>query len=67
LRGKEKRMVPDRLAVKVVVVEEKDVIDWCDKCFMPHAPCEEDQEEEEESDDDNDDDVNKLIIRGNFN
>ncbi|KAH9292578.1 hypothetical protein KI387_042238, partial [Taxus chinensis] len=55
-QGRENRMVPDPLAARVVVVEETNIIDWCDKCFMPHAPCEEDQQEEEEFDD-NDDDV----------
>ncbi|KAH9319208.1 hypothetical protein KI387_020977, partial [Taxus chinensis] len=55
-QGRENRMVPDPLAARVAIVEETNVIDWCDKCFMPHAPCEEDQQEEEEADD-NDDDV----------
>ncbi|KAH9303622.1 hypothetical protein KI387_008026, partial [Taxus chinensis] len=51
------RMVFDPMATKVTVVEETcKVIDWCDKCFMPNSPCEEDQQQEEEADDDNDDD-----------
>ncbi|KAH9291814.1 hypothetical protein KI387_042999, partial [Taxus chinensis] len=42
----------------VSIVEETNAIDWCDQCFMPHAPYEEDQQEEEELYfDDNDDDV----------
>ncbi|KAH9330748.1 hypothetical protein KI387_002856, partial [Taxus chinensis] len=49
-------MLPDPLATRVLVVEETYATDWCDRCFMPHAPCEEDQKEEE-ADDDNDDDV----------
>ncbi|KAH9292559.1 hypothetical protein KI387_042255, partial [Taxus chinensis] len=55
-------MVPDPLADRVAVVEETKVIDWCDKCFMPHYPCEEDQQEEEEADDDNDDDAFMMEI-----
>ncbi|KAH9319723.1 hypothetical protein KI387_021492, partial [Taxus chinensis] len=49
-------MVPNPLAIIVVAMEETDVMDWCDKFFMPHAPCEEDKQEQEEADDDNDDD-----------
>ncbi|KAH9291178.1 hypothetical protein KI387_043631, partial [Taxus chinensis] len=39
-QARENRMVPDPLAARVDVVEETNVIDWCDRCFMPHAPCE---------------------------
>ncbi|KAH9310640.1 hypothetical protein KI387_025675, partial [Taxus chinensis] len=49
-------MVPNPLAVRVAIVEDTYVNYWCDRCFMTHAPCEEDQQEEE-ADDGNDDDV----------
>ncbi|KAH9318926.1 hypothetical protein KI387_020695 [Taxus chinensis] len=55
------RMVPNPLASRVAIVEETYVIYWCEKCFMPHAPCEEDQQQQEEVDD-NDDDVCMMEI-----
>ncbi|KAH9303999.1 hypothetical protein KI387_008403, partial [Taxus chinensis] len=61
-QGRESRMVPDPLAARVVVVEETEVIDWCDNFFMPHAPCEEDQQEGEEVDDEIDDDACMMEI-----
>ncbi|KAH9296724.1 hypothetical protein KI387_044752, partial [Taxus chinensis] len=60
-------MVPDPLAARVVVVEETNVIDWCDRCFMPHAPCEEDQQEEEEADDEIDDDACMMELLHKLN
>ncbi|KAH9317659.1 hypothetical protein KI387_019428, partial [Taxus chinensis] len=53
---RENKMVPDPLAINVDVVEETNVIYWCDRCFIPNAPCEVDQQVEEEADDDNTDD-----------
>ncbi|KAH9287659.1 hypothetical protein KI387_031776 [Taxus chinensis] len=39
----ENRIVPDPLTARVVVVEEANEIEWCDRCFLPHAPCDEDK------------------------
>ncbi|KAH9330978.1 hypothetical protein KI387_003086, partial [Taxus chinensis] len=43
-------------ATRVATVEEANEIEWCDRCFFPHAPCDE-EKEVEEVDDDTDDDV----------
>ncbi|KAH9315879.1 hypothetical protein KI387_024506, partial [Taxus chinensis] len=56
-QARENRVVPDPLNARVVVVEETNEIDWCEKCFlMPHPPCEVDHQVEEVDDDDNIDD-----------
>ncbi|KAH9301366.1 hypothetical protein KI387_012949, partial [Taxus chinensis] len=54
---KENRLVPDPLTSRVTTVEEANVIEWCDRCFLPHSPCDVDQEVEEVDDDETYDDV----------
>ncbi|KAH9321807.1 hypothetical protein KI387_016446, partial [Taxus chinensis] len=39
-QARESRMVPDPLIARVAVVDEANEIDWCDRCFLPHPPCE---------------------------
>ncbi|KAH9289859.1 hypothetical protein KI387_033976, partial [Taxus chinensis] len=55
-QARENRVVLDTLNARVVV-EETNEIDWCDKCFLPHPPCEANQQLEEVDDDDNTDDA----------
>ncbi|KAH9302568.1 hypothetical protein KI387_014151, partial [Taxus chinensis] len=48
---KDNRLVHDPLPVKIATVEEANVIEWCDRCFLPKSPCDLDQEIEEADDD----------------
>ncbi|KAH9317618.1 hypothetical protein KI387_019387, partial [Taxus chinensis] len=52
----EGRMLPDPLIARVAAIEEVVDIDWCDKFFLPHPPCEVDQQEGEANNDDGTDD-----------
>ncbi|KAH9315166.1 hypothetical protein KI387_023793 [Taxus chinensis] len=55
-QAREGRVLPDPLTARVAVVEEVADIDWCDRCFLPHPPCEVDQQEGEANNDDGTDD-----------
>ncbi|KAH9311488.1 hypothetical protein KI387_026523, partial [Taxus chinensis] len=44
-QARENRVVPDPLTTRVAVVQEVADMDWCDRCFLPHPPCEMDQQD----------------------
>lgn len=46
-QSRENILVLDPLTTRVTIVEEAHVIDWCDKCFFPHSPCDLSKEVEE--------------------
>ncbi|KAH9322027.1 hypothetical protein KI387_016666, partial [Taxus chinensis] len=47
----ENRLVLDPITDRVASVDEVADMDWCDRCFLPHPPCEEDQQFYEFDDD----------------
>ncbi|KAH9324582.1 hypothetical protein KI387_004760, partial [Taxus chinensis] len=54
----ENRVVPDPLTARVATVQEIADMDWCDRCFLPHPPCEMDQQViEDDNEDEMDDDI----------